>query len=99
MKISFRKQVLTICLVVVILLSGSFVGVNAATDGKLIESVNSFMEEMKAKLIASGTDPKLVDQMTDAYIDERTGATVFEFGEVTENEGVSIMVTETVIEE
>lgn len=46
MKINKRKQIVSICAVAVIMLSGSFFTVNAATDGKLVESVKEKYEEI-----------------------------------------------------
>lgn len=43
MKISKRKQIVSIFSAVVLLVSGSFVTVNAATDGKLAENVKNFI--------------------------------------------------------
>lgn len=39
MRISKRKQIVSLCVTAIILLSGSFFTVNAATDGKLAENI------------------------------------------------------------
>ena len=39
MKINKRKQFISLCAVSLLILSGSFVTVNAATDGKLVEDI------------------------------------------------------------
>ncbi len=43
MKICKRKQIVSILSVVILFVSGSFVTVNAATDGKLAKSVKNFI--------------------------------------------------------
>ena len=47
MKISKRKQAISLCATVIILLSGSFLTVNAATDGKIAEGIK---EELTIRL-------------------------------------------------
>lgn len=46
MKLKQRKQTISMCAVAIILLSGSFLTVNAATDGKLVEEIKHKYEEM-----------------------------------------------------
>lgn len=46
MKLKQRKQAISMCAVAIILLSGSFFTVNAATDGKLVEEIKNKYEEM-----------------------------------------------------
>lgn len=67
MRINKRKQVISLCATVLILLSGSFFTVNAATDGKLAENIKEKYKEIvtidydesKFKLvdIEEGKDP------------------------------------------
>ena len=42
MKLKQRKNVISLCAIVVVLLSGSFLTVNAATDGKLAEKLQQY---------------------------------------------------------
>ncbi len=69
MKICKRKQIVSILTVVVLFVSGSFVTVNAATDGKLAESVKNFItitiNGNKYKAIESGKD---VDENGNEYL-------------------------------
>lgn len=46
MKISKRKQAISLCATVIILLSGSFLTVNAATDGQLAENIKEKYKEI-----------------------------------------------------
>ena len=46
MKLRARKRVISMCAVAVILLSGSLLSVNAATDGKLAEDIREKYEEI-----------------------------------------------------
>lgn len=46
MKVRARKRVISMCAVAVILLSGSLLSVNAATDGKLAEDIREKYEEI-----------------------------------------------------
>ena len=46
MKIRKRKEVISLCAVILIFLSGSFITVNAATDGKLAETIKEKYEEI-----------------------------------------------------
>ena len=46
MKLRARKRVISMCAVAVILLSGSLLSVNAATDGKLVEDIKEKYEEI-----------------------------------------------------
>ncbi len=46
MKIGKRKQVISLCATVIVLLSGSFLTVNAATDGKLAENIKEKYKEI-----------------------------------------------------
>lgn len=46
MKISKRKQAISLCATLIILLSGSFLTVNAATDGQLAENIKEKYKEI-----------------------------------------------------
>ncbi len=46
MKIENRRKVISLCATVVLLLSGSFLTVNAATDGKLAEDIKEKYKEI-----------------------------------------------------
>ena len=46
MKISKRKQIISLCATTIILLSGSFLTVNAATEGKLVEDIKEKYKEI-----------------------------------------------------
>ena len=46
MKISKRKQIISLCATTIILLSGSFLTVNAATEGKLVEDIKERYKEI-----------------------------------------------------
>ncbi len=46
MKVRARKRMISMCAVAVILLSGSLLSVNAATDGKLVEDIKEKYEEI-----------------------------------------------------
>ena len=46
MKIENRKKVISLCATVILLLSGSFLTVNAATDGKLAEDIKEKYKEI-----------------------------------------------------
>lgn len=46
MKLRARKRMISMCAVAVILLSGSLLSVNAATDGKLAEDIREKYEEI-----------------------------------------------------
>ena len=52
MKISKRKQIISLCATTIILLSGSFLTVNAATEGKLVEDI----KEKYKKIITNDYD-------------------------------------------
>ena len=54
MKISKRKQILSIAAICMILLTGSFVTVNAATDGKLVENVKDTIKTVKVRIVKNG---------------------------------------------
>lgn len=54
MKISKKKQIISIAAVCMILLTGSFVTVNAATDGKLVDSVKHTIKTVKVRIIKNG---------------------------------------------
>ena len=47
MKINQRKQVVSVLTATLIVLSGGFLTVNAATDGKLVEDIKQKYEELK----------------------------------------------------
>lgn len=46
MKLSRRKQIISLCATVMMVLSGGFLTVNAATEGKLVEDIKQKYEEM-----------------------------------------------------
>lgn len=61
MRVNKKKQVISLCVVAVVFLSGSFFTANAATEGKLVENikqkcseiVNIKYDESKLKLVES----------------------------------------------
>ncbi len=54
MKISKKKQVISIAMICLILLTGSFVTVNAATDGKLVKDVKDTIKTVTVRIVKNG---------------------------------------------
>ena len=84
MKISKKKQIISIAAVCLILLTGSFATVNAATDGKLVENVKDTIKtEAVAEPVNYDTDGnaiisyQLVDSNVDTKVEGKNVAVEF----------------------
>lgn len=69
MKISKRKQVLSIAAAIMIILTGSFISVNAATNGELAEAVKDTVKDT-VKVILIKQDGKEVETKKSTYTDK-----------------------------
>ena len=75
MKINAKKQILSICAVALVMVSGGFFTVNAATNGQLVQDIKEFVTVTLVK--EDGSNQKLEGKTT---IDEN-GDTWLEYGE------------------
>lgn len=97
MKLKQRKQAISMCAVAIILLSGSFFTVNAATDGKLVEEIKNKYEEM---IVVRIDENKYKVTETKDGIDENGDKTItYTVQSVDGEEEISIEANKEVVEE
>ena len=85
MKLNQRKHAISLCAIVVVLLSGSFLTVNAATDGKLAEKLQEYTgiltfndvdNTYTIKNIEEGVDPTEGNIITYTLVSEEDSAQI-----------------------
>lgn len=96
MKLKQRKQAISMCAVAIILLSGSFFTVNAATDGKLVEEIKNKYEEM---IVVRIDENKYKVTETKDGIDENGDKTITYTVQSVDGEEISIEANKEVVEE